>query len=477
MALTDIADFSAQEKTPPHNFRAEQALLGAIFCNNECYWTVAEFLRPEHFADPAHILIYEACAALIDKGRPANPVTLKVRFDAEPELEAAGGAKYLARLAGSSTTTINAPDYGRIVFDLWQKREVIALAQDTEADAFDSASPRSAQEMITRLDERLSEITSEAGQDGPKPLKHHSTIAIAKCEEAYKNEGRIVGIATGFKRLDSMLAGMQDGDLVVVAGRTSMAKTDLACNILFNAARQGKRGFLCSVEMAGYQIAQRLLARMTGISAQAQRHGQLDENDWSRLIGAEKKLAELPIIIDDLADATVSRIRAHSRRLKRRQGLDLIVIDYLQRMSTTRRFNNDTQALSHMTRGLKTLAKECACPVVLLSQLNRALEGRDNKHPTLADLRGSGSIEEDADVVIFVYREEYYLERNEPAVGANNRAAWEAQMAQAKNRLEAIVAKQRNGPIGTVPLYYEPAKSWITNLDERPAETPAEPAF
>lgn len=464
-------------QTPPHNFEAEQALLGAIFCNNECYWSVAEFLRPEHFADPAHILIYEAVVALIEKGRPANPVTLKPRFDAEGELESAGGAKYLLRLAGSSTTTINAGHYGRIVHDLWQRRELGALGQDIEAEAFDAKTTRTAPEMITSLDERLSEISAEPGEGAPRPISYFSAQALSKNEEAYKNQGRIVGVATGFARLDAMLAGMQDGDLVVVAGRTSMAKTDLACNILFNAARQGKRGFLCSVEMAGYQIAQRLLARMTGISAQAQRHGQLDENDWSRLIGAEKKLAELPIIIDDLADATVSRIRAHARRLKRRQGLDLIVIDYLQRMSTTRRFNNDTQALSHMTRGLKTLAKECACPVVLLSQLNRALEGRDNKRPTLADLRGSGSIEEDADVVIFVYREEYYLERNEPAVGANNRAAWEAQMAQAKNRLEAIVAKQRNGPIGTVPLYYDPARSFIANLDERPAEAPAEPAF
>ena len=477
MALTDIADFSAQEKTPPHNFRAEQALLGAIFCNNECYWTVAEFLRPEHFADPAHILIYEACAALIDKGRPANPVTLKVRFDAEPELEAAGGAKYLARLAGSSTTTINAPDYGRIVFDLWQKREVIALAQDTEADAFDSASPRSAQEMITRLDERLSEITSEAGQDGPKPLKHHSTIAIAKCEEAYKNEGRIVGIATGFKRLDSMLAGMQDGDLVVIGGRSSMGKTDLAVNIAFNAAHAGQRVFFASVEMAGYQIAQRLLARMTGISAQEQRHGQLDSNAWRRLIAAERTLGELPIVIDDLADATVSRIRAHTRRLKRRQGLDLIIIDYLQRMSTTRRFNNEVEALSHMTKGLKALAKETGVPVIMLSQLSRAVEGRDNKRPTLPDLRGSGSIEQDADVVIFAYREDYYLERNEPPPEAKNHVAWEAQMEKGRGKIDLIVAKQRNGPIGTVSLYYDPARSLITNLDDRPAEAPAEPAF
>ncbi len=256
-----------------------------------------------------------------------------------------------------------------------------------------------------------------------------------------------------------------------------MGKTDIACNIAFNAAHQGKRVFFASAEMAGYQIGQRLLARMTGISAQTQRHGALDDNDWSRLIGADKKLAELPIIIDDLADATVSRIRAHARRLKRRHGLDLIIIDYLQRMSTTRRFNSEVEVLSHMTKGLKALAKEAGAPVVLLSQLNRAVEGRDNKRPTLSDLRGSGSIEQDADVVIFAYREDYYLERNEPAAGANNRGAWETQMEEARGRLDLIVAKQRNGPIGIIKLHYDPAKSWIANLDDRPAEAPAEPAF
>ena len=477
MALTSIADSPVEEQTPPHNFDAEQALLGAIFCNNECFWSVAEFLEPKHFADPVHVLIYEAVAALIEKGRPANPVTLKPRFDDEPELESAGGAQYLARLAGSSTTTINAPHYGAIVFDLWKKRELICLAQDTEAEAFDPAAPRSATEMIAHLDERLSEITSEPGEGAPRPISHFSAEALSKNEEAYKNEGRIVGVASGFKRLDGMLAGMQDGDLVVVAGRTSMGKTDLAGNLAFNAAHGGKRVFVACVEMAGYQIAQRLLARMTGISAQSQRHGALDENDWSRLIAAERTLGELPIDIDDLADATVSRIRAHARRLKRRQGLDLIIIDYLQLMSTTQRFNSEVDRLSHLTKGLKALAKECSCPVLLLSQLNRAVEGRDNKRPTLADLRGSGSIEQDADVVIFVYREEYYLERNEPALGANNRASWEKQMEDAKGRLDLIVAKQRNGPIGTVKLYYDPARSYIANLDDRSAEAPAEAAF
>lgn len=464
-------------KTPPHNFDAEQALLGAIFCNNECYWSVAEFLRPEHFADPAHVLIYEAVAALIDKGRPANPITLKPRFEAEAELEGIGGDKYLARLAGAATTTINASHYGRIVHDLWQRRELGALGQDIEAEAFDAKTTRTAPEMIAGLDDRLSEIASTAGQEGPKPLKHFLTEALAKTEEAYKNEGRIVGIATGWRRLDGMLAGMQGGDLVVVAGRPSMGKTDCAGNIALNAALGGKRVLFASVEMAGFQIGQRLLARMTGISALRQRNGQLDSNDWSRLIAAEKKLGELAIVIDDLADATVSRVRAHARRLKRRQGLDLIIIDYLQRMSTSRRFNHEVEALSHMTKSLKALAKDIGVPVVLLSQLSRAVEGRDNKRPGLSDLRGSGSIEQDADVVMFAYRESYYLERNEPPVGATNHAAWETQVERARGCLDLIVAKQRNGPTGTVPLYYDPAKSWIANPDERPAEAPAEPAF
>jgi len=467
----------SEYKTPPHNFEAEQALLGAILVNNEAYWGVAEFLRPEHFADAVHGMIYEACADLVDKGRPANPVTLKRRFDAEPELEKIGGVKYLARLAGSSVTIINAPDYGRIVFDLWQKRMLIALAQDIEADAYDPASPRSASGLIVSLDERLSGIASEAGQGGPKPLQYYLKEAIGKCEEAYKNQGRIIGVATGWARLDGMLAGMQDGDLVVVAGRPGMGKTDVACNIAFNAAHAGKRVLFASFEMAGFQISQRLLARMTGISAQAQRQGALDANDWSRLIGADKTLGELPITINDLADATVSRVRAHARRLKRRQGLDLIIIDYLQRMSTTRRFNNEVEALSHMTKGLKSLAKEAGAPVVLLSQLSRAVEGRDSKRPVLSDLRGSGSIEQDADVVMFAYREDYYLERNEPVIGAKNRAAWEEQMDEARGRLDLIVAKQRNGPIGTVKLYYDPARSWIANLNERPADAPAELAF
>lgn len=459
-------------RTPPHNFEAEMALLGAILTNNRAYERVSEFLRSDHFADPAHGRIYEAAARLIEAGQIADPVTLKNFFEADGSLTDVGGTQYLARLAGSVVTFVNATDYGRTIYDRHLRRALIAIAQDVADRAHDYDLEVDAIKQIELAEEGLFDLaTSGEYGEGFKTFQTALTDAVDIALAAYKSDGNVTGVSSGFTDLDSMLGGMHKGELLVLAGRPSMGKTALVTNMAFAAAKAYREeiaedgtkrpvdgavvGFF-SLEMSAEELATRILAEEARISSAKIRRGEMGQEDFNRLVQASQRLAAAPFFIDDSAALSVSAMRTRARRLKRQHGLSLIVVDYLQllRPPTEHRVENRVQEIAAITRSLKALAKELDVPVIALSQLSRAVEQREDKRPQLADLRESGTIEQDSDVVMFVYRPEYYLERQEPDLGTDKHMEWQESMDRVHNLAEVIVAKQRNGPIGTVKLYF-----------------------
>ncbi len=460
-------------REPPHNYDAEQALLGAILVNNLAYGRVSEFLAPEHFANPDHGHIYQACGKLIERGQLADPITLRHHFEQDGGLAEVGGPPYLARLVASAVTIINATDYGRMIFDLALRRELIDLGEGMVNDAFDHDPETGAMDQIEGAEQKLFDLaTTGAIEGGFAPFTRSLTSAIEVAEAAYKREGKLTGIATGFTELDQLLGGLQSSDLVVLAGRPSMGKTALATNIAFHAAKACKIekdesgqervadgavvGFF-SLEMSAEQLATRMLAEESGVPSDKIRRGKLTNDDFQNLVKASRMLSAVPFFIDDSPSLSVAAIRTRARRLKRQNNLSLIVIDYLQLLhSPTRRgAENRVQEVSEITRGLKALAKELDVPVLALSQLSRAVEQRDDKRPQLADLRESGSIEQDADVVMFIFREEYYLERLKPEEGTDKLADWQERMERVHNLADINIAKQRHGPIGTFKLQFE----------------------
>ena len=458
----------------PHNFEAEQALLGAILINNDAYNRVSEFLKPEHFYDPVHGRIFAACATLIERHQIANPVTLKPLFEADESLSDAGGAKYLARLAASAVTVINAADYGRTVFDLHLRRQLIELSLEMRDQALDPDLESSGQQQIEAVEQQLFDLATTGEYEGGfRSFTDVLTSAIEIAEAAYKREGQLTGVATGFSDLDRLLGGLQRSDLVILAGRPSMGKTALATNIAYHAARVCRRenddqghvtvtdgavvGFF-SLEMSAEQLATRILSEAAGVSSDKVRKGDLSNADFQKVVEANQVLAKIPFFIDDTPALSVAQLRTRARRLKRQQSLGLVVVDYLQllRPSSTRASDNRVQEISDITRGLKALAKELDVPVLALSQLSRAVEQREDKRPQLADLRESGSIEQDADVVAFIYRPEYYLSRLEPEEhGTEAYEKWQARMEEVHNLAEVIIGKQRHGPTGTIKLVFE----------------------
>jgi replicative DNA helicase len=470
-------------RIPPHNYEAEMALLGAILANNLVFDKVNEFLRPDHFADTLHGRIYEAAGKLIERGQIANALTLKSLFDQDPALLEHGGAQYLARLAASVITIINAEDYGRAIHDLHLRRQLIDLGEEmvNTAHAHDLDLPATGQ--IETAEEQLFRL-AETGdtENGLRPLTEALTGAINMAEAAVKREGHVTGVTTGLIDLDKKLGGLQPSDLVILAGRPSMGKTALATNIAFNAAKaymespeNGGRVAFFSLEMSAEQLATRILAEQTGISSDRIRRGEISrDDDFTRLVVASQDLQKLPMHIDDTPGLSVPALRTRARRLKRRQGLGLIVVDYLQLMRSPAglRSENRVQEVSEITRGLKAVAKELDVPVLALSQLSRAVEQRDDKRPQLADLRESGSIEQDADVVMFIFREQYYHERGEPKQRddessekfAERHSRWIERGERVHNVAEVNIAKQRHGPIGTVELYFEGMVTKFGNL-------------
>ena len=455
-------------RTPPHNYEAERALLGAILMNNRAFERVSEFLAQDHFADPVNGRVYQACAKLIEQGHQANPVTLKTYLERDDLIIAAGGIKYLASLAGSAVTIINAGDYGKLVYDLFLRRELIALGENMVNEAFESQPDETAMDQIAGSEQRLFDLaTTGSIEGGFQSFEHALGAAIGLAEAAHRREGALAGVTTGLVDIDKKLGGLHASDLLILAGRPSMGKTALATTMAFNAARyyrttengedKGKLVAFFSLEMSAEQLATRILAERSKINSHAIRTGGLSNDDFTRLVVASQELGDLPLYIDDTPAVTVSAIRTRCRRLARQNktadhhGLGLIVIDYLQLIAPARgeRSENRVQEISAITRGLKALAKDLGVPVLALSQLSRAVEQREDKRPQLSDLRESGTIEQDSDVVMFVFREEYYLERGEPSQKPEETSErfherytkWQERFEQSHNIAEVLVAK------------------------------------
>lgn len=488
--MSDSLQDLSPSRIPPHNFEAEQALLGAILLNNRALERVAEFLRPEHFADPVHGRIYSACSRLVERGQIANPVTLSTFFANDAQLAELGGPHYLAQLADAVVSVINAEDYGKLIHDLHLRRELIALGEDMVNDAFKPDIDRPAMDQIGTAEAKLYDLaTTGQAEGGFMGFGQVLTEAVRQAETAHKRQGKLSGVPTGLIDMDGRLGGLHPSDLIILAGRPSMGKTSLATNIAFNAAKlyreevdavgqkkavDGALVAFFSLEMSAEQLATRILAEQAEISSHKIRQGEMSNDEFERLVVAAQELHRLPLFIDDTPALSISAVRTRSRRLKRQHGLGLIVLDYLQLLrGSGAHSENRVQEISEITRGLKALAKELSVPVIALSQLSRAVEQREDKRPQLADLRESGSIEQDADVVMFVYREQYYLERAEPGRRPeeseekyNDRyQSWHTRLMEVVNTAEVIIAKQRHGPVGTVRLSFQGEFTKFGNLE------------
>lgn len=462
----------------PHNQDAEQGLLGALLIDNRAYEKVGDFLRANHFFVPAHQRIYQTIITLIDRGQTASPVTLKNYFEKDEDLEDVGGAAYLAQLASSVISVVNIEDYARQVYDLHLRRELITLGEDVVNESYSHTLEAEARDTIEMAEAKLYELAESGEIKGAFTTLRDSVItAIEMAEKAFKTEGNVTGVTTGLIDMDKKLGGLQKSDLLILAGRPSMGKTALATNIAFNAAKKyaetgGEEGAIVgffSLEMAADQLATRILADQSGISGDAIRKGNIRQEDFRAFAEASQKLSQVPLYIDDTPALSISAVRTRARRLKRQHGLTMLVIDYLQLLRGTgskQGMDNRVQEVSEITRGLKAIAKELEIPVVALSQLSRQVEQREDKRPQLSDLRESGSIEQDADVVMFVYREEYYLARTEPEMGTEKYSQWQDKMGKVANIGECIIAKARHGPIGTVRMHFDPNLTRFSDLDQ-----------
>jgi len=456
----------SQYRRTPGSEEAEQALLGAILINNEAYGRVSGFLKGEHFLLPVHGRIFDAIDAVIERGQIANPVTLKPYFENDAALADLGGAQYLARLAASAVSVINAEHYGRMIQDLALRRNLIQIGEEMVNIAYDSPVEEPGTKQIEDAEQALFELAEHGKRDaGPRPFAQTLTLAVKMAEAAKQREGLLSGVTTGLKDLDKKLGGLHRSDLVILAGRPGMGKSSLATNIAFAAAKarsergdkEGAAAAFFSLEMSSEQLAARILAEQVEISSEKLRRGMLDQNEFGRLVQTSQAIERFPLFIDDTPALSISALRTRARRLKRTQNLGLIVVDYLQLMrpSGRRPVENRVLEISEITQGLKALAKELDVPVLALSQLSRAVESREDKRPQLADLRESGTIEQDADVVMFIYREEYYHAQKEPAIDNPEYEKWKAKAETLHGQAEVIIGKQRHGPIGKVTLHFE----------------------
>jgi replicative DNA helicase len=459
MSVIPLREAEAEPiRIAPHNTKDEQALLGAIFRNNVVYGRVVDFLRPEHFANAVHGRIFAAIGTLIDRGRVADPPSLKNLFDQDGVLAEIGGGQYLTLLANSAVALLGAEDYGRRIHDLHLRRQLIGLGEDVVNDAFRHDLDDDAVTQIERAEARLYELASSGqaeGGGGPRPHGDARRRALAAAQENYKRGGAIVGVPTGFMDLDKLLGGLRPSHLVVVGARPSMGKSSLALDIARHLAHAGKRALFFSLEMSAEDIANRNLAVATGISADDISRGNLSPKDFEKLVVPDEAL-DRNLIVDDTGRLSVAQIRSRARRLIRRGGGDLIIVDHLHLMQPDagRRDHNRVAELAAMTAGLKSLAKELGLPILLMAQLNRSVENRDDWKPRLADLRESGSIEQDADVVMMLFRKEYYLSRLSEPKDDKGRADLAAERAQWAGIAQVFVEKNRGGPIGNVGLAF-----------------------
>src|ERR1700722_2013926 len=451
-------------RSAPHNIEAEQSLLGAILVNNDAFYRVSDFLEPKHFFEPIHQTIYETSGSLIRMGKVATPVTLKTFVPAETDIGGMTVGQYLARLASEATTIINAQDYGRTIYELALRRDLIRIGEDMVNVAFDAPVDFAPRAQIEDAERRLYELAESGRYDGGfQRFAQALTVAVDMAAKAFQRDGKLSGIATGLRDLDTKMGGLQPSDLVIIAGRPGMGKTALATNIAYNVAKAHRAevqadGTMKSVNggVVGFFSCE-MSADQTSIAPSMIRRGGITEADFEKTRNYSIELQSLPLYVDETGGLSISQLTARARRLKRQKGLDLIVVDYIQLLQGSGKRGNDNrvQEVTEITTSLKALAKELNVPIIALSQLSRQVESRDDKRPQLSDLRESGSIEQDADVVMFVFREEYYLANKEPKPGTPEHEKWQAEMDFALGKAEVIIAKQRHGPTGTVRLQFE----------------------
>ena len=478
MAVESTARKQPAENPPlfrsaPHNIEVEQALLGAILVNNEAFYRVSDFLEPEHFFEPLHQKIYKDISSLVRAGKSASPITLKTFLPADLDIGGMNGSQYLARVATEATTVINAADYGRTVYDMALRRALIGIGEAMVNVAYDAPVELGPQNQIEDAERRLYELAETGRYDGGfQRFAQALTTAVEMAAHAYQRDGKLSGLATGLRDLDRMMGGLQHSDLVILAGRPGMGKTALATNLAYNVAKAwrgevkadgrvesvdgGIVGFF-SLEMSAEQLATRIISEQTEIPSNRIRRGEIETGDFDRIAEAAREMETIPLYIDETGGLSIAQLAARARRLKRQKGLDLLVIDYIQLLSGSgkRAAEGRVQEVTEITTSLKALAKELNVPILALSQLSRQVENRDDKRPQLSDLRESGSIEQDADVVMFVFREEYYLRNREPRAGTEEHFKWQAEMEAVHGKAEVIIGKQRHGPTGTVPLHFK----------------------
>jgi replicative DNA helicase len=460
---------------------AEAALLGALMLDNRLVEDVGLKLKPHHFHEELHGRIYDSILKLTDKNMVANPVTLRPMFEADEAMKQVGGAGYLASLTGSGATLIAARDFAQQIYDLALLRSLIGVGRDMVESALDTSDDVAPLEQIEKAESELYKVAEQGGADGKAKSFAEATREALETAEKALNSGGLSGITTGLESLNAKIGGLHHSDLVIVAGRPGMGKSALGTNIGFAAAQRYLRDMedgiapeksggaavaLFSLEMSADQLATRILAEQSGISSESLRMGKISKQEFRQLARAAAELESLPFYIDDTPGLTIAALRARARRLKRQKNIGMVIVDYLQLLQGTGRNSNDNRVneISEISRGLKTLAKEINVPVIALSQLSRAVEQREDKRPQLSDLRESGSIEQDADIVLFIYREDYYLAAKQPAEDHPEFASWQEEMGRVYGLAEILVAKQRHGATGKVRVKFD---SRITKFSDR----------
>ena len=465
----------------PHSIEAEQQLLGGLLNNNDLYYSLEDKVDPEHFYDPVHSRIFEIISTRIKDGKLASAVTVNTFLTQDEGLKELGGSSYLAQLMAGSVASSAIKDYSKLVYDLAIRRELIILGQEISSRAQSIKVDEQPEEQIILAEQNLYKIgDSGKSETGFKSFLKALGEAVQVANAAHHRDGNLAGISTGFIDLDKKMGGLHSSDLIILAGRPSMGKTSLATNIAYNIAKSFKKndnadgtsetvnggivGFY-SLEMSAEQLAARILSETAEIPSEQIRRGDMTESEFRRFVEAAKSIESSPLFIDDTPALTIAQLASRARRLKRTHGLDALIIDYLQLVRAGSSRDNRVNEISEITQGLKAIAKELNIPVIALSQLSRQVENRDDKRPQLADLRESGSIEQDADVVLFVYREEYYKEREKPSDhDLEKMAIWQEEMDRLHGRAELILGKQRHGPIGTVELSFEGKYTRFGNL-------------
>ena len=490
-SITDSPLLGLSQRLPPSNLQAEQALLGALLANNRAYERVSEFLSPDHFADPIHGRIYQSIARRIEAGQLADAVTLKAEYEHSGVLQEVGGTQYLAQLLTAMVGIINAGEYGKAIHDAWLRRELIDVGETVVNNAFGADAELDGSQQIEAAEQSLFQLATEGGNNGGfVAFERALTDAILGAERSFRRAGHVSGLTTGLRDMDAKTGGLHPSDLLILAGRPGMGKTALATKIAFGAAKAllaearaidpnampKAQVAIFSLEMSCEQLATRLLSEEARVSGDRIRRGDIGQKDFDKFVQVSREIAALPIQIDDTPAITMSGLRTRCRRLKRTKGLALVVVDYLQLMRPAAGTKPESRVLeiSQITQGLKAIAKELAVPVIALSQLSRAVESREDKRPQLSDLRESGTIEQDADAVMFIYRDEYYLAQRTPKQMSfdsedkfqTSLNKWQQDMEQVHNKAELILAKNRHGPTGTIPLYFEGEFTRFGDLDQ-----------